>query len=84
MYRRPKDGLNFISRLFQIPGIQPGVPGLALEHFLYDSMHVLDLGVLFRWLGRLRTAYEWRPQMARWGRREERRRQREEWWNRWQ
>ena len=36
------------------------------------------------WLGRLRTAYEWRPQMARWGRREERRRQREEWWNRWQ
>ena len=36
------------------------------------------------WLGRLRMAYEWRPQMARWGRREERRRQREEWWYRWQ
>ena len=46
MYRRPKDGLNFISRLFQIPGIQLGVPGLTLEHFLFDSMHVLELGVL--------------------------------------
>ena len=36
------------------------------------------------WLGRLHTAYELRPKMARWGHREERRRQREERWNRWQ
>ena len=38
----------------------------------------------WEWLARLRTAYELRPQMARWGRREERRIQLEHWWLRWQ
>ena len=46
VYRRPRDGLNFISRLFAVPGIQPGIPGLTMLHFLFDSMHVLELGVL--------------------------------------
>ncbi|CAK0854496.1 unnamed protein product, partial [Prorocentrum cordatum] len=35
-----------ISRLFTVRGVQPGVPGLRLEHFLFDSMHVADLGIL--------------------------------------
>ena len=46
MYRRPPLGLNFICKLFTVPGIQLGVPGLTLKHFLHDSMHTLELGVL--------------------------------------
>ena len=38
----------------------------------------------WEWLARLRTAYELRPQMARWKGREERRIQSEHWWLRWQ
>eukprot|EP00929_Paragymnodinium_shiwhaense_P000878 TRINITY_DN101083_c0_g1_i1.p1 TRINITY_DN101083_c0_g1~~TRINITY_DN101083_c0_g1_i1.p1 ORF type:complete len:691 (+),score=49.20 TRINITY_DN101083_c0_g1_i1:78-2150(+) len=45
-YRKPADfPFLFISRLFTISGTQPGIPGLTLRHFLYDSMHVLELGV---------------------------------------
>ena len=36
----------FINRLFTIPGIQRGVPGLKLHHVLFDAMHLIELGVL--------------------------------------
>ena len=46
MYRRPENSLLFISRLFHIPGIQAGIPGLQYDHFLLDSMHCLEIGVV--------------------------------------
>ena len=46
VYRLPHDGRLFIIRLFTIPGIQAGIPGLTIQHFLSDSMHLLELGVL--------------------------------------
>ena len=46
VYSRPRNSLMFINRLFTIPGIQPGVPGLTYSHYLLDRMHVLDLGIL--------------------------------------
>ena len=52
-YRRPRGGLNFISRLFTILHIQAGVPGLTIEHFLFDSMHGVLLyliGAILWWL----------------------------------
>eukprot|EP00959_Pyramimonas_sp_CCMP1952_P469101 9494360-Pyramimonas_sp.AAC.1 len=29
-----------------VPGVSRGVPGLELKHFIYDSMHVVELGIL--------------------------------------
>ena len=51
IYRRPRNGILFINRLFAIPGIQLGIPGLRLEHFLFDSMHFADLGILHYFMG---------------------------------
>ena len=45
-YRRRKNGPMYISRLFEVPGIQPGVPGLKIDHVLFDSMHTVELGLL--------------------------------------
>eukprot|EP00959_Pyramimonas_sp_CCMP1952_P029055 609410-Pyramimonas_sp.AAC.1 len=44
IYRRHKNGLLNMSRLIEIPGISRGIPGVKLEHFIYDSMHVMELG----------------------------------------
>ena len=46
IYRRPENSLLFISRLFHIPGIQAGIPGLQYDHFLLDSQHCLEIGVV--------------------------------------
>ena len=46
VYRRAKSSPLFINRLICVPGIQSGIPGLKLEHFLFDSMHFADLGIL--------------------------------------
>ena len=46
-YRKPKgSSYMFINRLFTIAGIQRGVPGLKHHHVLFDSMHLIELGVL--------------------------------------
>ena len=46
VYRRDRNLLLFINRLFKLEGVTPGIPGLKLDHFIFDSMHVLELGVL--------------------------------------
>ena len=51
VYRRQKHGLLFFSRLFAIPGVQPGIKGLTLQHMLYDQMHVMELGILAYFMG---------------------------------
>ncbi|CAK0866195.1 unnamed protein product, partial [Prorocentrum cordatum] len=51
VYRRPANSLLFINRLFHVPGIQPGIPGLTIDHFLFDSMHFADLGILHYYMG---------------------------------
>ena len=43
-YRRRKNGPMYISRLFEVPGIQQGVPGLTKDNVLFDSMHCVELG----------------------------------------
>ena len=53
VYRRPARGLLYINRLFKIPGLQPGIPGLTLDHFLFDSMHTIELGILAYLFGRV-------------------------------
>ena len=45
-FQHPKNGILFISRLIYVPNVQPGIPGLILDHFLLDSMHGLEQGVL--------------------------------------
>ena len=37
--------INWVNRLFTVPGIQEGIPGFRIEHCLFDYMHVLELGV---------------------------------------
>eukprot|EP00959_Pyramimonas_sp_CCMP1952_P000631 12187-Pyramimonas_sp.AAC.1 len=34
-----------MSRLVEIPGVSRGIPGVTLDHFIYDSMRVMELGV---------------------------------------
>ena len=52
LFRRQPRGWLFFARFFQIASIgQPGVEGLRLEHLLFDSMHVLELGVLAYYMG---------------------------------
>lgn len=51
IYRRPKNGLLFVCRLFCIPGVQPGVPGVTIDHVLLDQMHLLELGVVCYYAG---------------------------------
>eukprot|EP00959_Pyramimonas_sp_CCMP1952_P324576 6793774-Pyramimonas_sp.AAC.1 len=38
-------------RLFTIDGVNEGVPHLSVDHFIYDSMHVLELGILHYVMG---------------------------------
>ena len=38
-FQHPKNGILFISRLIYVPNVQPGIPGLILDHFLLDSMY---------------------------------------------
>ncbi|CAK0845707.1 unnamed protein product, partial [Prorocentrum cordatum] len=45
-YARPPNSLFLTNRLFTVRNVQPGVPGLRLEHVLFDSMHFADLGIL--------------------------------------
>ena len=51
IYRKKKNSLMFISKLFTVDGIQPGIPGLTMRHFLFDRMHVMELGVLLNFEG---------------------------------
>ena len=50
-YRRPKNGPLYICKLLTIPNVQQGIPGLTYKHILFDSMHVLESGVLHYWNG---------------------------------
>ena len=51
VYRRPQNSIMFVSRLFYVSGIQMGVPGLRIEHVLFDMMHCSDLGMLHYYHG---------------------------------
>lgn len=47
LYRKPRFfPYMFVCRLWMVPEVQRGVPGLKLDHILYDTMHLLELGVL--------------------------------------
>ena len=52
VYRRAENLLLFCNRLIPAPGVCEGIPHLQLSSFLFDSMHVLELGVLANLFGR--------------------------------
>ncbi len=52
VYRRAENLLLFCNRLIPTPGVCKGIPHLQLSSFLFDSMHVLELGVLANLFGK--------------------------------
>ena len=38
--------LVWVTRLVEVEGIIQGIPGLTWKHFLFDYMHVVDLGII--------------------------------------
>ena len=51
VYRRDPGLLLFFNRLFPMEGVCEGVPNLSIEYFIFDSMHVIELGILHYLLG---------------------------------
>ena len=51
VYRKAQGLFMFFNRLLPVAEVCPGVPHLTLDYFIFDSMHVLELGILHFLMG---------------------------------